>query len=168
MAFIESGYLEYEELCSLKPMPTQERYEFGPVAIAECVQNIPCNPCETACKTGALKVGDPITNLPVIDYQMCTGCGLCVAKCPGMAIFIVNKSYSNDLAMVSFPYEYYPVPQQGDQVEAVDRTGTVCCTGTVVKVLDPKAFDHTPVVTIEIPKQWADQVRSIKRGGILK
>ena len=34
-----------------------------------------------------------------------------------------------------------------------DRKGEVLCEARVVKVQNPKSFDHTPVVTIEIPKE---------------
>ncbi|MPM79235.1 hypothetical protein SDC9_126268 [bioreactor metagenome] len=64
---------------------------------------------------------------------------------------------------MAFPYEYHPVPKAGDRVRAVDRKGEFRCEATVVKVLSPAGFDHTPLVTIEIPKELADEVRSIER-----
>jgi len=163
MGLIETGYLEYAELFSRQTLPTQERYAKGPVAIAECVQEIPCNPCESACACHAICVGEPITRLPRVCYDQCTGCGMCAAKCPGLAIFIVNKAYSAQTATVSFPYEYYPVPKVGDVVRGVNRKGAYQCEAKVVKVLSPASFDHTPLVTIEIPKHLADEVRSIER-----
>jgi len=30
--------------------PSIERINKGPVAVIECFQNIPCNPCQTACR----------------------------------------------------------------------------------------------------------------------
>lgn len=163
MALIETGYLEPEELAGVQKLPTAERYAKGPVAVAECVQEIPCNPCEAACRFGAICVGEPITNLPEVNYEKCTGCGICAAMCPGLAVFIVNKAYSPTTATVGFPYEYYPVPKAGDTVRAVDRKGEFRCEAKVVKVQNPAGFDHTPVVTIEIPKDLADEVRSIER-----
>ncbi|MCQ2082153.1 MAG: 4Fe-4S binding protein [Lachnospiraceae bacterium] len=163
MALINDGYLEFEELNKLQKLPSEERYAKGPVAVIECVQEIPCNPCEAACKFGAINVGNPITNLPTCSHDKCTGCGVCVSKCPGLAIFIVNKAYSETTATVGFPYEYMPTPSEGMAVSAVNRKGEVVCDAKVVKVVNPPAFDHTPVVTIEIPKEYADEVRSIKR-----
>lgn len=163
MALINTGYLEYEELASLQTIPTDERFALGPVAMAECVQQIPCNPCESACPQKAIKIGSPITSLPTIDTSACTGCGICVSRCPGLAIFVVNKVYSETTATVAFPYEYFPIPAVGDECNAVDRKGEVVCKGKVVKVMNPKSFDHTPVVTIEIPKEYVDEVRSMER-----
>ena len=163
MALINTGYLEYEELKSIQKLPTEDRFSQGPVAVIECVQEIPCNPCEAACHFGAIHVGDPITNLPTLEGSKCTGCTMCVSKCPGLAIFVLNKVYSETTATVAFPYEYFPTPTEGQQVVAVNRKGEEVCAATVVKVMNPKNFDHTPVVTVEIPKEYADDVRSMKR-----
>ena len=101
------GFLNSAELKEAGRYPSEERLKKGPVAVIECCQNIPCNPCETACKFGAITVGDLITNLPVLDESKCVGCGVCLTKCPGLAIFVVDKS--KDMATVSFPFEYLPL-----------------------------------------------------------
>ncbi len=163
MALINTGYIEYDELAECQVLPSKERFEKGPVAIIECVQEIPCNPCEAACKFGAISIGEPITNLPKLIDEKCSGCGVCVSKCPGLAIFVVNKAYSEESATVAFPYEYFPVPKEGMMVKAVNRKGEAVCDSKVIKVMNPKSFDRTPVVTIEIPKEFADEVRSIQR-----
>lgn len=163
MGFVETGYLTYEEIKAVKKLPEEARFLKGPVAIAECVQEIPCNPCESACPKKAITIKTPITTRPEVDGDKCTGCGICVSRCPGLAIFVVNKAYSDTRATVSFPYEYFPIPEVGKEYPAVNRKGEVVCQGTIVKVMNPASFDHTPVVTIEIPKEYVDEVRSIER-----
>ena len=59
---IYDGYPTMEEIKAANGWPTEERFAQGPVAIAECVQEIPCNPCEGACPFHAITVGEPITN----------------------------------------------------------------------------------------------------------
>ncbi len=164
MALVNEGYITYEELCKVQTLPTDKRYSEGPVAVIECVQEIPCNPCEAACAFGAIRIGEPITTLPTLKGEKCTGCGICASKCPGLAIFIVNKVYSETTATVGFPYEYIPLPVVGEKVKGLNRKGEVVCDANVVKVMNPKSFDHTPIVTIEIPKDFADEVRNMKRG----
>lgn len=157
------GYLTAQELRDNGRLPDDERYTHGPVAILECLQEIPCNPCEDACPQGAIYIGGRITDLPMMDGEKCTGCGLCIARCPGLAIFVVDKTYSAETATVSFPHEYFPLPEKGQTVRAVDRCGEPVCDATVVRVLAPAAFDRTPVVTVEIPKEFADDVRGMQR-----
>ena len=151
-----------EELKSAcRSYPSEKRMREGPVAIAECVEEIPCNPCESACRFHAIHIGQCITNPPVIDHAKCTGCGVCVAHCSGMAIFVLDKSYSDTVGSVSFPFEYLNQPAVGDVVDAVDRAGNVVCKGRIKKVVMPPNFDRTRVVTIEVPLDLVETVRGI-------
>jgi Fe-S-cluster-containing hydrogenase component 2 len=163
MTLLQDGYVSLEELKAVNLLPSEARLAKGPVAVVECIQEIPCNPCEAACNFGAIKIGDPITQLPIVDEDACTGCGLCVAQCPGLAIFIVDETYSDTEATISFPYEYYPTPKEGDTRIGVKRNGQEIGDVKVVKVMNPASFKNTPVVTIAVPKEYANEVRSIKR-----
>ncbi|MGM0602424.1 MAG: 4Fe-4S binding protein [Bacillota bacterium] len=161
MGLSDKGFLSTEELKKRGRYPSEERFKKGPVAVIECSQEIPCNPCESSCNFGAIGVGKPITNLPELDEEKCTGCGLCVAACPGLAIFIIDKTFSENLSTVSFPYEYPILPEKGDKVDAVDREGKYVCKGQVTKVITSKTFDKTPVVTISVPDKHIDNVRGM-------
>jgi ferredoxin len=159
----DTGIPSKEELLSCPGMPSSERLEKGPVACVECVQDIPCDPCEKACPLGAIPIGYPITNLPELDEDKCTGCGLCIAACPGLAIFKVHKNYSEENSLVGFPYEYHPLPEKGDSVPCGNRTGDYIVMGKVQNVQNPKRFNGTPVITVEIPKEYCLEVRTIFR-----
>lgn len=152
-----------EELQASPGYPDLERLQEGGVAVIECVQDIPCNPCELACRQGAIRVGVPITNLPSLDVESCSGCGLCIAACPGLAIFVVDLNHSETEALISFPYEYESLPTVGDLVEAVDRGGEPVSSARVTRVQNPPAFNRTAVVTIAVPKEYGIVVRSIRR-----
>ena len=156
-----TGVLSEEELKKCPGYPSEERFKKGPVTVIECIQEIPCNPCEVACPFGAIKVGDPIINLPVLDEEKCKGCGICISSCPGLAIFTVDMLYSKTEAVVVFPFEYLPLPKVGNEIEAVNREGKIVTTGRVLKIKNPSKNDHTPVISIVIPKEWATEVRSI-------
>lgn len=155
-----TGVPSIDEIAQCPGSPSWERMQKGPVAVVECFEEIPCNPCEKLCPRRAIHVGQPITRLPVIDPNRCTGCGRCIPGCPGLAIFVVDLS--GEKAIVSFPYEYLPIPQQTDMVPAVNREGKVVTKGEVVAVRSAKGYDATVVVSVAVPRELAMEVRGIK------
>ena len=80
----------------------------------------------------------------------------------GLAIFLVNRTYSPEEAAVSIPYEYLPMPEVGSTVDALDRRGERVCSGRVIRIANPRKNDNTAVVTITVPKRYSDQVRSLR------
>lgn len=164
-SILQNGYPSMEELKQFHRLPSEERCKKGPVAVIECIQPIPCNPCEAACRFQAIHVGEPIINLPQLNEEKCVGCGACIAHCSGLAIFVVDKTYSENEATVSFPHEYLPLPEKGDMVDAVNRAGDTVCKAKVIRVVNPEANDHTPVVTVAVPLELADEVRGMVRLG---
>lgn len=159
---LREGFLDLETVKRLPGYPGDERLKEGPCAVIECAQEIPCNPCESACPFGAIEVGEPITRLPKLHPEKCKGCGICVASCPGLAIFVVDMTFSENEAAVSLPWEYLPVPQAGDRVNALSRSGEVLGNARVVDVKSPKSYDHTAVVTVAVPKGLAGEVRGLR------
>ena len=156
-----SGVISEEELKKCPGYPSEERFKKGPVAVIECIQEIPCNPCEAACPFGAIEIGEPITNSPVLDEKKCKGCGVCISSCPGLAIFTVDISYSKTEAVISFPFEYLPLPKIGEKAKAVNREGKIVTIGRILKIKKPPKNDHTPIISLAVPKKWAAEVRSI-------
>ncbi len=136
-----------------------EPFDTGARAVMECYQNIPCNPCVAACKQGAISMGEDINEMPKLDAEKCTGCGICVASCPGLAIFLVNRDFGGGKVEIGIPYELIPLPKKGDSVLAVSREGEVLCEAEVTKVRTSKAFDRTAVVYIAVPEEHADGAR---------
>lgn len=142
--------------------PSMDRINQGPVAVIECYKEIPCNPCQTACRFDAIKVGDDINNIPVLNSANCTGCAICLSKCPGLAIMIVDGSKSESTVQLRIPYEFLPLPKVGDVVKGLNREGTPISDVKIMNVLNPKSFDRTPVVTVEIDRQYLYDFRNIK------
>ncbi|MEM3341211.1 MAG: FAD-dependent oxidoreductase, partial [Thermoplasmata archaeon] len=159
--FIKRGYLSQEEIKEY--IPDEKRLSKGPVAIIECVQNIPCNPCSTCCPKGAIVIKD-ITDKPRIDPEKCTGCGICVYSCPGLAIFVVDMSENagKDKAIVKIPFEFTPLPEKGETLQCTDRSGNVICEGKVIGALLTKKMHNTAVISLEVPKEKAMVVRGIR------
>lgn len=159
-----AGYLSGDELLTV--LPSLERMKKGPVAVIECIQDIPCNPCEGACPFHAISVGQPITSLPQLAEEKCIGCGACITQCPGLAIFVVDASRPGDMGTVQMPYEYCPVPAAGEIVTGLDRRGQPVTDVKVLKTIASPKADRTVVITVEAPKSTLNMIRSIRvKGG---
>ena len=147
---------------ALTRLPTLERRQKGPYALFECFQPIPCNPCYTHCTAGAVWPMTNINDLPRVDYDACTGCGLCAFNCPGLAIFIIDESIGGGQALVKVPYEYIPAPQKGATVAACDRNGEIVGKATVDRI---QQFNNkTTLLTLRVPDDMAHIVRGIHLG----
>ncbi|GAB6156615.1 4Fe-4S dicluster domain-containing protein [Desulfosporosinus burensis] len=146
--------------------PSEERLKKGPVAIIECFQEIPCNPCTEACKQGAIQPMEDINNLPKLDFDNCNGCGVCLSRCPGLAIFIVDASYDDKEAIVRIPYEYAPVPQVGEKVVGLNRAGEELGSFEVNKVQSGGQKNKTYTIWLVVPKDLVMDVRGIRLGGV--
>mgnify|MGYP000464239836 CR=1 FL=1 len=136
-------------------LPSEKQLEKG-VAILECVQEIPCNPCVDSCPVHAISMKD-INAPPINDFERCIGCTKCVGVCPGLAIFVVKVKGRK--AWVTLPYEFIPTPKAGDVVQALDRCGAVRGKALVTKVVRQ---GKTLVVTIEIESGLAMDIRNIR------
>ena len=157
-----TGILSKAEVAELPGTPGEERLNKGPVAVIECADLFPCNPCESACPEEAITIGEDITNLPVLDEEKCNGCGLCIPACPGLAISVVDLAYSDDEAVVRIPYEFLPLPEKEDKVTCLSREGKVIADGRILRVVNPKSHDRTPVLWVAVPKTFAMDVRAIR------
>ncbi len=159
-SLLQHGYMTQEELAAF---PSFQCTAKGVHPVIECTQNIPCNPCQDACKFGCIQVGDKITKLPVIDEaHPCSGCGMCVASCSGQAIFLVNDEFDEQRASITMAYEFLPYPEVGTQGMALDRSGQEVCAAEVISLRSAPATDGTALLTIAVPKAYAAQARAFR------
>ena len=157
---IKTGVTTIENIESV--FPSEERINQGPVAVIECYQEIPCNPCATACKRNAIKAFIDINDRPKIDEESCNGCALCISACPGLAIMVVDGSYSNNEVLIKIPYEFLPLPNEGDIVKGLNRSGDYITDVKVIKVQNPKSFDKTPIVHLAVDREFLYDFRNIR------
>jgi Fe-S-cluster-containing hydrogenase component 2 len=143
-----------------KVIPDKKRLAKCPVVIIECFQRIPCDPCAISCKLGAIKPFIDINDLPQVDFNKCTGCGICISSCPGLAIFVIDKNYSEEKSLIKLPHEMLPLPEKGEDVYVLDRAGAILGKAKVARVL--KIKNKTNIISLEVPKSMAMKVRSIK------
>ncbi|MGC9365950.1 MAG: 4Fe-4S dicluster domain-containing protein [bacterium] len=145
-------------------LPPEERILKRPVAIIECFQEIPCNPCVDSCPQNAISIDKGINRIPQIDYDLCTGCTLCVPKCPGLAIFVVGVDKEDKTkGSVTIPYEFNDLPHIGEEVIGLNRQGKPVTPAVVKKVIVSKITDKTAVITLSLPSEFIHEVRFFKR-----
>jgi Na+-translocating ferredoxin:NAD+ oxidoreductase RNF subunit RnfB/bacterioferritin-associated ferredoxin len=132
--------------------------------IIRCVQEIPCDPCIHVCPKDMIRMkGDPIFGLPEVVKDECTGCSLCVAICPGLAITMVDLREEGPDGLVTVPFELLEVSvNAGDQVEAVGMDGEFVTKARVEKIAKRKAYDRTLLVTLRVPRDKAADVTGFR------
>ena len=157
---LEKGYVLDSEIGRFPGVTRQK----GIHPVIECTQNIPCNPCQDACKKHCIKIGSYITALPQVkeDGCGCTGCGLCVVSCSGQAIFLVHEDFEPGFASITLPYEFLPLPQKGDKGSALSRSGEFLCEAEIVGVRTSGAFDRTNLLTMKVPNAFSMSARFYK------
>ena len=102
-----------------------------------------------------------ISERPLFDEAKCNGCGICVTRCPGLAIFVIDYDWSPVAALLKIPYEFSPLPVSGEVVEAIDRAGKPVGAATVQRV--QQQANRTTVPWLAVDKTIAMDVRNIRR-----
>jgi len=133
-------------------------------AILECYEDIPCNPCSTSCPTDAITVEPDINQQPVIDYDKCSSCGICVYNCPGLAIFVVEPNHKPNTALFKISYELLPLPEVGQVVKGISREGKEICDCTVTRIINGNKQDRTALLYVEVPKEVMFEFITVKVG----
>lgn len=138
-----------------------ENIKEKPLAVIECFEEIPCNPCSTVCPFGAIYIGANINERPRIDWNLCSGCGICVYSCPGQAIKLVQKR--DDCLIFKIPYEFLPHPKKGEIWHAVDRNGNVIGEARIENVISSRRQDRTLLVTVGVEADLLYTFAGIRR-----
>ncbi len=129
-----------------------EKTLFKPKAIIECYEEIPCNPCSTSCPFDAIHIGQNINDIPQLDVDLCTGCGICVTSCPGLAIMVAQ--IKGEKAIFKIAYEQYPLPKKGDIVKGINRHGEEICMCDILNVRLNKNQDKTTLIEVSVPIEY--------------
>lgn len=159
---LQRGYHRRDELEELNVLPPEEKVKEKRVALIECVEEIPCNPCAFVCRLDAIEK-EGLCTLGKVDWEKCSGCTLCVAVCPGLSIFL--QQIKDGKGYVTMPYEVLPAPKVGMTVQLMDRSGKAVGEGKIVNPTYQAKGDAYPrwVVTVEMDDPALSyEVRAIK------
>ncbi|HDL85593.1 MAG TPA: 4Fe-4S dicluster domain-containing protein [Candidatus Acetothermia bacterium] len=141
-------------------------WEEGVFPILHCVQEIPCNPCSAVCPKGLIKIDkSDIRVRPrfIDDPHQCLGCEQCVAICPGLAITLVDYRQNKEMPTVTIAYEFSPESLKvGGEITVTDSVGEVLGDVVVEDLRAIERNDHTVLVRVRAPKEYAKHVAGIR------
>ncbi|MCF7833555.1 MAG: FAD-dependent oxidoreductase [Candidatus Marinimicrobia bacterium] len=140
-----------------KIRPITDRFQ----PVIHCIQEIPCNPCETICPVGAISLQARQNNIMDIPEYTgnCTGCMKCVAICPGLAITLAKRTGEKS-AEVVLPYEFLVDFEVGDRLPLTDMEGNYLEDGIVKRIrFDKKTL--TTLLTMETGLKNAQEIAGV-------
>ncbi|HYF91131.1 MAG TPA: FAD-dependent oxidoreductase [Symbiobacteriaceae bacterium] len=144
-------------------------WEQGVFPVFHCTQEIPCNPCTSACPNGLISIDESdIRMVPAFSQtgptgKSCGGCEKCVTTCPGLAITMVDYRKDPDFPEVTASYEFLKDNiRVGDIVTVLDTEGKELCDVPVTAVRALKAYDRTIAVRMKAPKAFAKRIAGIR------
>ncbi len=146
----------------LHPYGPEELPE-GVYPVLHCNQEIPCNPCMTSCPAGLISTaGHPILGVP--EYSGgCTGCGICVAVCPGLAVTTVDRREDPDRPLVTIPFELGDwLLAEGAPVRLTDWQGEPLGEGKVVSWRSSPRYPRTLLLSLRVPAGVAHRVAGVR------
>ncbi|MGD8725756.1 MAG: FAD-dependent oxidoreductase, partial [Desulfobacterales bacterium] len=165
---IPAEWNEKAAILKSKPGPIRTRKqperEEGVFPIFHCYQEVPCNPCTSVCPVGAIRTErDDITGLPyIIDLDACTGCGSCVAVCPGLSMILVDYREDPEHPLVTLPYEIWRERVEvGQKVPLTDVDGAILGYYPVEKLSTRRKFPGTLLVQVKVDKKVAKAAMGI-------
>ena len=141
-----------------KTITLSERFQ----PIIHCLQEIPCNPCETICPVHAISLHPRKGNImDVPEYTgTCTGCMKCVAICPGLAISLARK-LDKEHAEIVLPYEFIVDFKIGDTLALMNIDGEYVEDGKVKKIRFDKKT-RTTLLTLEVSLNHVQDISGIR------
>lgn len=166
---IPQEWIDKEQVLKSRPGRTQAATppaaEEGVFPVFHCAQEVPCNPCTSACPVGAIHTAnDTITGIPYREEgKDCTGCLSCVAICPGLAITLVDYRKDPDQPLVTLPWEIQPeMVKAGQPIAVTDPEGTVLGHFPVQRVRTKQGRPRTLLVQVRMPKKLAKAAAGIQ------
>ncbi len=165
---IPSEWHQKATILKSKPGPAVSRKhpvrEQGVFPIFHCYQEVPCNPCTSVCPVGAIRTEqDEITGLPYItDLDACTGCGSCVAVCPGLSMILVDYRDDPEHPLVTLPYEIgRERVEVGQKVPITDVDGAILGYYPVEKIAVRRKYPGTLLIQAKVDKNVAKAAMGI-------
>jgi len=100
--------------------------------------------------------------VPVVSSDACTGCGSCVAVCPGLSMVLVDYREDPEHPLVTLPYEIWRERVEvGQNVPITDVDGAILGYYPVEKISTRRKYPGTLLVRIKVDKKAAKAAMGI-------
>jgi hypothetical protein len=76
----------------------------------------------------------------------------------------IDYQYQIDYIKMTIPYEFFPLPKEGEWVKGLNRCGEEIEKVQVLSIIKENPHDKTFLVSIAVPKNQFKEIRSIKVG----
>lgn len=139
----------------------------GVFPVLHCFQEIPCNPCMTSCPKNLIGTkGHPVLGIPEYSGEGCTGCGKCVAVCPGLAVTLVDSRKRPERPIVTIPFELgsWLLPT-GRELDLTDWQGEPLGRGILVDARNAPGDGRTVLLRVETDARIAARVAGVRIQG---
>ncbi|MEJ2382801.1 MAG: FAD-dependent oxidoreductase [Xanthomonadales bacterium] len=168
---IPEEWARIEQILKSKPGPVAEEAipeaREGVSVVFHCDQEIPCDPCTSACPQQAISTGADMRGRPRFIGDeigaVCNGCTKCVTICPGLAITLVDYRKDSDWPTVSLAHEFGKDEiRPGDLVTVLDTEGVALGQAEVSKVAAGRKMDRTVLLRLKAPASIAPRIAGIQ------
>jgi Fe-S-cluster-containing hydrogenase component 2 len=123
--------------------------------LINCLQKIPCNPCVKICPNNCINIKGDLMNIPEFSGN-CTGCSLCVAICPGLAITLIDMRIDKNYPLVTLPCELNcDLILKDNKYDLTDIQGNIIGNGIIESIKENRLFKKTRLVTFKTDKKTA-------------
>ncbi len=163
----ESAWYKKMEILKSRPGKTfennyPEHVENKYTPVLHCFQEIPCNPCKTACPKGVIYIPeDNLLEIPQITNNNCIGCFRCVSICPGLAITLVMNENGKFFTFIPYELSLHRI-KIDDKVKLTDYEGNIIGEG-IIKAINNRPPDRKRnILKIEVKEEKI----AIKAAGI--
>jgi ferredoxin len=149
-------------------VPRQEQAK-RTVASIECVEDVECSICQTACPDSAIQISRDQGRF--LDESRCTSCGKCLDACPAKIPVLIQELEGHPTAQLTLTYRGRHPFRQNELAVLLNRRGEVLGSGKVLDFVEVTpaggtvgaVFEHR--VRIDVPAHLAWEARGLRKAG---
>ena len=126
------------------------------VASIECIEEIECSICETACPEKAISISR--SQGVFLKESACTGCGKCISACPAQVPVLIQEKEALPVAQITLGLPPWSEFKEKELVSVCNRKGAPLGSAKVLQSSREEGW-----IKLEVPSHLAWEARGIRR-----